>query len=525
MELRPYQLDAIDAALSDFESGLSKLLIVIPTGGGKTIVFSNIAKRTLPGRTLILAHREELIDQAIGKLYQATGIIAGKEKAEFRARLEDGVVVASVQSMQGDRIKRWPVDHFEMIIVDEAHHILAASYKRILAHFSGAKVLGVTATPDRGDKQCVGKFFEKISYQIGLPNLIDQGYLVPIVSKTIPLAIDISAVSSSVGDFNASGLDERLGDMLPSIAENIKKHAAWRRTLVFVPLIVTSHKFVAACKAAGLRAEHVDGNMDDRADILRRFANCEFDVLSNAMLLTEGFDDPGIDAICVLRATRSRALYCQMVGRGTRLASGKKDLLLIDFLWHHEKHSLARPASLIADSRDHEEEMQEVLDAEAQEQVKMGREADSQPELDLHGVSSRVAAERERKIAMEIAKQRQRSEGTIDPIAFADGFDIGLSKFEPCNDFESSPVSPEQSRILKSNGLDADALRNRGQAAMLIDVVMNRARADMATPKQVKLIGKMGHRAPHEATFKEAAEFINQRIRGASTGRKYSFTN
>jgi superfamily II DNA or RNA helicase len=205
LEQRPYQEEAVAAVIRGFAE-FKRQFLVCPTGGGKTVIFAKLAEHYSPNRTLVVAHREELLQQARDKLLSATGLAAEIEAADRRASLAAPVVVASVQSLsRAARRERFPAGHFGLVVVDEAHHVLAASYKRVLAHFSGAKVLGVTATPDRGDKREIGEVFENIAYEIGLVELVKAGFLSRIQVRTIPLRIDISGVNSVAGD---SSVDE-----------------------------------------------------------------------------------------------------------------------------------------------------------------------------------------------------------------------------------------------------------------------------------------------------------------------------
>ena len=227
MNLRPYQIDCVDAVHSALKE-VDKTLVVVPTGGGKTVIFSKLAAAN-SGKTLILAHREELIDQAIKKLHAATGIKAEKEKAEARASKNAKVVVGSIQTLCGQsRLHDWSSDHFSLVIVDEAHHAVSSSYQSILKHFDGtAKVLGVTATPDRADKKNLGSYFQSVAYEISLFDLINANYLSRIQVKSIPLAIDLNSVRSTMGDLNETDLGEALEPYLGEIARAIAdRHGA-----------------------------------------------------------------------------------------------------------------------------------------------------------------------------------------------------------------------------------------------------------------------------------------------------------
>jgi superfamily II DNA or RNA helicase len=349
LDLRPYQLQSINSVLRKW-SEFDRLLGVAPTGSGKTIKFAHIANaRAQTGRVLIMAHRDELIDQARGKLFKACELLSSKEKASDYADPDAGVVVASVQTLaRNSRLQRFARDHFQTVIVDEAHHTLADSYLRILNHFGQAKVLGVTATPDRGDKRDLARFYEDIAFEISLLDLIKDHWLCPIRIKTVPLKIDISAVGMRAGDYSEEELAQSIEPMLHELADAICVNVADRKTLIFTPLVRTADQFADILRQRGLAAESVCGESPDRKGILSRFASGETGVLCNAMLLTEGYDEPSIDCVIPLRPTTIRSLYSQQIGRGTRIHPGKENLLLLDFLWLSRTHDLVGPASLIA---------------------------------------------------------------------------------------------------------------------------------------------------------------------------------
>lgn len=313
MILRPYQNAFVSGVARGFHEGFMRQLGVLPTGGGKTICFANIAQRfheKRGERTLVLAHREELITQAADKIKQATGLEASIEKAGDHADRSAPVVVASIQTMQGARLESWNPDHFGLIVCDEAHHVLADQWQTTLARFN-SRVLGVTATPDRGDKKNLATFFENLAYEIGILDLISQGFLAPVKIKAVPLRIDLADVKSTAGDYDAKALDAAIAPYLSQIARYIAENCQERRRIVtFLPLISTSQRFAEECQAVGIDARHIDGASPDRAEILKGFSAGKFRLLSNAMLLTEGWDEPGVDCLLVLRPTRSRPLYC-----------------------------------------------------------------------------------------------------------------------------------------------------------------------------------------------------------------------
>lgn len=495
MNLRPYQQSAADAIC---QWQYRRQLAVLPTGSGKTIIFADVASRE-PGRTLILCHRDELVRQAMDKLYLARGLVAEVEKADERASACAKVVVGSVQSLRGDRLLRWPEDHFSLIICDEAHHSVSDSWRAVLNHFGSAKVLGVTATPDRGDKRNLGEFYEHIAAEVPLLDLIRQGYLSPITVKSLPLQIDLSAVKSTAGDLDAGDLGDALEPYLGAIAGAIKEHAFMRRTLCFLPLIATSRKFVDACRGAGIRAEHVDGESPDRADILRRFARWEFDLLSNAMLLTEGYDDPGIDCLVVLRPTRSRPLFAQMVGRGTRVEPVcKENLLLLDFLWLHERHSITRPAHLIA-----ENELEASLITAA------AAKGGGQTEFDLEELATSAAADREDALRKQLADKQKRRGKTITAEEFALlHHDAHLADYEPVMKWERDAMTAPQAKMLKRAHIDLATVRGKGHASAIIGKIISGQKLTLASEAQRRAMRFAGAPNWQTATQADARKFF-----------------
>jgi len=500
MNLRPYQKDAILAVESGWGEA-SKQLAVVPTGGGKTIIFASLAARNR-GRTLILAHREELIGQAADKIQRATGITADVEKAERWADPTAKVVVASVQTLTGDRLNRWPSDHFSLVVCDEAHHAVSNSWQKTLARFDmHADVLGVTATPDRGDKKDLGVYFQRVAAEVRLVDLIRDGYLSPITIRSVPLKIDLSAVKSTAGDLDAGQLGSALDPYLDQIAQALKEHAPGRRTLAFLPLIATSEKFADACRRAGLRAEHVDGYDAERKSKLERFASWEWDVLSNAMLLTEGYDDPGIDCILNLRPTKSRPLYAQMIGRGTRVEPLKDDLLVLDFLWMHERHSLSRPAHLVASSDAEADAITEL----SQEKAEGGGDG----QLDLLEAVSDAAEKREKKLAEELRKQVGKRGKYITAEEFAlRHHELAIAEYEPALPWEHKPPTERQAFALKRAGVDPASVRGRGHASKILDIHFKGQALTLASPAQRKLLARFGHPSPDVASVVDFRKFM-----------------
>ncbi|MDT2734226.1 DEAD/DEAH box helicase, partial [Enterococcus thailandicus] len=482
MQLRPYQQEAREAIQKEWSDGRKKTLLVLPTGCGKTIVFSKVIEdRVRMGeRVLVLAHRGELLDQASDKLQKSTGLKTATEKAEktslgsfFR------VVVGSVQTLQQEkRLSKFPPDFFDTIVVDEAHHCISNGYQRVLKHFEEASVLGVTATPDRGDMKNLGSYFESLAYEYTLPKAIKEGYLSPIKALTIPLKLDLSAVKQQAGDFSSRDLGTALDPYLENIADEMIKHCSNRKTVVFLPLVKTSQKFKAILNERGFKAAEVNGSSQDRAEILEDFENDKYNVLCNSMLLTEGWDCPSVDCIIVLRPTKVRSLYSQMVGRGTRLYEGKEELLLLDFLWHTERHELCHPAHLIASSDEVAKKMTENIEESGQAvDLEM---AESQAETD-------VLAEREEALAKQLAEMRRRKQKLVDPLQFEMSIQAeDLSNYVPSFGWEMAPPSDKQVKALEKLGILPDQIDNAGKANLMLDRLNKRKEEGLATPKQIR---------------------------------------
>ena len=512
MELRPYQQQAKDAIFSEWKNGIKKTLLVLPTGCGKTIVFAKVAEECVKGgsRVLILAHRGELLDQAADKIGKSTGLGCATEKAEqtclgswFR------IVVGSVQSMMREkRLNQFPNDYFNTIIIDEAHHCISDSYQKVLRHFPDAEVLGVTATPDRGDMQNLGTVFESLAYEYTLPKAIKEGYLSPIKAVTIPLKIDMSAVGVQAGDFKSGDIATALDPYLESIAEEMEKYCSNKKTVVFLPLVKTSQKFRDILNNHGFKAAEVNGDSKDRAEILEAFDKDQYNVLCNSMLLTEGWDCPSVDCIVVLRPTKVRSLYCQMVGRGTRLSpeTNKDHLLLLDFLWHTERHELCHPASLICESAEVAQKMTENMEKDAGCVIDI-EEAEKTASED-------VVAQREEALAKQLSEMKRRKKRLVDPLQFEMSIQAeDLSGYVPAFGGEMAPPSDGQKKTLEKLGILPDAIENAGKASKILDRLDKRRREGLTTPKQIRFLESRGFQ--HVGTWQfETAKNMIDRIAG-----------
>ncbi|MFH0899075.1 MAG: DEAD/DEAH box helicase [Pseudomonadota bacterium] len=498
IEFRPYQSESIEAVLRELATHRSTLL-VLPTGTGKTIVFAEVAKRCRRiGRILVLAHREELLHQAVTKI-EAAGLTAAIEQADQRVAplFMPDVIVASVATLaRPARREAFAPEAFALVVVDEAHHAIASSYLAILRYFTSARILGVTATPDRGDGSMLAKVFQSVAYQYEIRDAIDDGYLSPIVQHTVDVeGLDLRQVKTTYGDFEVGALSrvlEQEGN-LHGVAAPLVELAGDRQTLVFASSVAHAQALVQVLERyAPGRSIALDGSADSehRRAVLEAFSRGDYQYLVNCALFTEGFDCPSISCVAVARPTQSRALYTQMIGRGTRLAPGKSDLLVLDFAGNAGKHSLVCPSDILGGN-----EPPEVL-ARAKKLLL------EKPEQLVHEAidqaRDQIAVEERKRV---LAQARYRATA-VDP------FQV-LRCAPKRTAYANLPASEKQREILerfKVAGLPEHF--SRGQASALIGRLIERSRAGLCTYKQAHLLSKHGVDS-EGITFEKAREIID----------------
>jgi len=359
IELRPYQYECIEAIETAEKTGTHRQLVALPTGTGKTIIFTTVAKKR-NGRTLILAHRDELIQQAVDKLKMVwDGASVGVAKAEHN-EVDKQVVVGSVQTVSREnRLEQLPTD-FDFIVSDEAHHSIAMSYRRIYEYLgvysedseelkTETLHLGVTATPQRTDKIGLSDIFDRITFQRSICDFIPD-YLCDLRCVQIMTHISIDGVENWAGDLRTEQLSALLNtaNCNELIVEAWKEHALGRLTLCFTTDVAHARDLCDTFRAYDIKAAWLCGEtpIDERRDILAKFAQGEIEVLTNCAVLTEGYDCPALDSIILARPTKSTLLYTQMIGRGTRTYPGKKDCLILDVSCISTEHNLVSFPSL-----------------------------------------------------------------------------------------------------------------------------------------------------------------------------------
>lgn len=347
--LRPYQQEAVDAVLSARRAGLRRMVVCLPTGAGKTVIFARLS-RLARREVLVLAHREELLTQAREKIEhalrdargEASEALVAVEQGERRAPAAAKVVIASIRSLHEERLERLlEARDFGLVIYDECHHAAAEDNLRVLRRLGAftagwtGTLLGFTATTQRGDGQGLDRVFEQIVYSQTLPDLIEQGYLVRLRGYRIATNADLSRLSGEGLDFVEEELAEAVDieERNALVARSIQELARDRRTIAFCVTVNHARHLCHALNALGVPAGLVHGMMksEDRARALSDFREGRTVVLTNVGVLTEGFDDPGVSCVAMARPTRNEGLYAQCVGRGTRLFPGKSDCLILDF--------------------------------------------------------------------------------------------------------------------------------------------------------------------------------------------------
>lgn len=334
--LRPYQLDLVSRVGEQVAAGRRRILLVLPTGGGKTVVAAQLIQESVHSgqRVLFLAHRRELIHQTSQKLH-SVGIDHGVILAGHPTRPGERVQVAAIatlhaRAVRGSAMELPPAD---LVLIDEAHHVRARTYQQILNGYPQAVTLGLTATPCRGDGRGLGNAFETLVEGPSVAELIAGGFLVP-ARVYAPSEPDLTGIRVERGDYIEAQLAERVNtvELVGDIVEHWLRLGEGRRTVVFACGIQHSVHLRNRFREAGVLAEHIDGGTpaDERDFILARLADGSVDVLCNAMVLTEGWDSPSVSCLVLARPTKSLGLYRQMVGRVLRPAPGKADCLVLD---------------------------------------------------------------------------------------------------------------------------------------------------------------------------------------------------
>ncbi len=527
MRLRDYQEAAAEGVFREFAEH-SSTLAVLPTGLGKTVLFSEVIRRMhdMGKRAMVLAHREELIVQAADKIRRVTGLEAQVEMGEYHVTPYFGemppVVVSTVQTQcaggdGGGRMSKFDPQDFGLVVIDEAHHATAGTYRRCVDWYRQnpeCKVLGVTATPDRADEAALGQVFESVAYEYGVLDAINGGWLVPVEQQMVTVGtLDFSGVRTTAGDLNQGELAEVMEDErnLQGVAVPTVEVCGERRAIVFAATVAQAERL---CEIINRyrpdSAAWVCGktDRDERRETLGRFRAGKVQFVVNVGVLTEGFDDAGVQVVVMARPTKSRALYAQMAGRGTRpaeeiagrlgdlptaaercaaiRASSKPSCLIVDFCGNAGRHKLCCSADILGGNVD------EDVVAEVARRVREG------------GKPVDVSEELER-VKAEIAERKRREAATRAGLLARAQFLV--TKIDPFDQWDLAPVaergwdrgrrfSPKQSQVLLERiGVDPEKIPY-GQGKQLLDEYFRRVQQGMASLKQAALLKRRGFSMP-----------------------------
>jgi ATP-dependent helicase IRC3 len=518
LTLRPYQQEAIEAVLAAEVCGIRRPLIALPTGCGKTVIFAHLIGQR-DGRSLVLVHRDELIAQAAEKLSViAPGLEVGIVKA---ARDEVGApcVLASVQTLSREsRLARLPLG-FETVIVDEAHHAVAETYRRILTavgsfNAGGPLTVGVTATPMRGDQVGLKAVFQEIVYKRSILDMILGGYLADVRGIQVGLKVDFRRLHTRAGDF----LDREVEDLLMEadapeyLCQAYREHARQRKALCFTPTVNMAMLMADRLRSIGVAAEMVCGEtpIDERRATLQRLKSGETRVVCNCAVLTEGFDEPSVDCIVLMRPTKSLTLYTQMVGRGTRPFPGKTDCVVLDLVGATTRHDLRTVASLAGlplEALKDGESLTEATERQTAERLRF------QGQL----VAKRVDLFRRRPLYW-----MRRDEDFV--LGLGDDGWIVLSQMPDATDASErwdvqhvrreggSTVVASDLSLAYAQGFAEDRARTAGAGGLVNPYAHWRKAPVTERPKMVALLAKWGVPMPATMTAGEAADVISMEL-------------
>lgn len=524
MPLRYYQQEAKEAiqyALCEYD----RVLLAMGTGGGKTVIAAHLIQDFLPSRCLFLADQDELCTQPLTVINRETHIIPALEKGKDRANLQAKVVVGSSQTMmQKNRLEAYPPKWFDYAIVDEAHRGRKRD-RKILEHVA-RKVIGMTATPFTVDLKTLSDDYDEVAYQMPMAKLINEGFASPWRLIRLPVEIDLSNVATSrlegSMEYDADSLSTTIAPYYERILQLLKEHANDRKIGVFLPLIKSSEAFAAMARRIGFTAMHVDGKSEDRNEIIERFRNGGFQMITCSNLLTTGVDIPIADCFVPLTPMRSPIKYQQAFGRFERLlpgvidhlpgkwqveerklaiaASDKPDTLIVDFLWQHDKLNVYKPENMIAASA---EEAAEIF-----ERVKQMKSP-----ADIMAIQKLVQEEREAAIVKKLEEVAMRTTtNRVAPTTF--GFLIGshkLMEYEPVSGWELDRPSAAQLARLEEYGIDIGLVKSKGLAVKLMDACIHRARFRLASVNQLHALSqaKIKH-DPKRITGREANRLLSE---------------
>ena len=543
MKSRPYQKSAEDNTIGLWRSGSTSLLGVMPTGTGKTIVIAGIIRRMFPRRTLVVAHRQELIWQAKDKIKTVTGFEVDVEMGEYKSttngdlfKPQARVIVSTIQTLTagGDgagRMGKFNPDDFGLLVIDEAHHSTSSSYRKVMDYFRtnpNLKILGVTATPDRSDKEALGQIFDQVSFDYEILDAIKDGWLVPIQQQMVSIeGLEYGDIRTTAGDLNQADLEAVMMNEknLQGIASSSIEIVGDRRGIGFASSVAHAKTLSDIFN----RHQHgmsgfVHGGTDkeERRKIIFDFAQGKIQWLWNCGVFTEGFDDSGVEVIVMARPTKSRSLYAQMAGRATRphesiahqlnnvtiaslrramiARSVKPSCLIVDPVGNSGKHKLMTTADILGGNVS--EQAIEAAKTSARKSGKPVMMAQSllEEEQRLEEIKQKEQAELARKARL-VGKATYKTT-TIDPFALFDVKPIANTGTDKGKQF-----TERQREFLKKRGFDPDKM-DYARGKQLIGIMMERLDKHLCSIKQAAILKR--HGCEVNVNFDQASAMIDQ---------------
>ena len=501
--LRPYQEECLQKVKEAFLE-FNRVLIVMSTGSGKTILFNDLAKQFVSQNknVLVLAHREELLFQAAEKMERFNSIPFSMIKSGYDVDMSKHYFVASVQSLcKEDRLKKFPKDFWSLIICDEAHHLTAKTYQDILNYFENYKLLGVTATERKSEAKKFASMFDTKAYEYDIRQMITEGYGSKIIARNANISVDLTNVRVVSGDFCVNELDREVSKKFDTIANYINNELKYRRSiLIFTPRVESAIALAENLQKKGMSAAAISGQSKDRADKILHFKNGDIRILVNAILLSEGTDIPQIDCIINLRPTLSTIFYNQVIGRGLRLAPKKENCLVVDCLWNTSKDVL-HPANIFAKEESVCRMMKDFLVSNVNRSFDM---------MVLEKYFDFACHFKEMESARLLTFNNLTKKGLKDYRIFAFIFNHSeLLQYEPIYGWEMLPPTQKQVEFIEKSGISSSNL-TKGLASKIIDVIIKRIEKKQCTVKQVFFMSSKGifDKAP-EITFDVAREIMD----------------
>lgn len=526
---RHYQTATVTALNQGWAEGFTRQLVVWATGTGKGSLAAMLAEDIVRAgkKMLFFAHRESLIRQTAKRIAEHGGVEVEIEMAGERASLHAQVVCASIQTLQStNRLTGFPDDHFDLVVIDESHHSVADGYVKVMNYFhygaesltegwqvplrgtpykAKCRIVGLTATPDIQGKKSLGDIYQKAVPPYDLLAAVKDGYLVRPISMSIPLKVDLRGLkatrTSHGSDISDGALSERLAPVLMELAAQVAAMAKDRKTVVFVPSVECAKIMDKHLREEGMDSSFVSGACPDAMDKLEAFrAKGRGSVIANALMITEGVDIPDVSCVVIARATKARGFYTQMCGRASRplpglidhlltaeerraaiLASAKPNFLILDPLWVSDRLNLVQPYFLVTSNPQKAKLMEDAAGA-----VNDLAEMEITAERDLLDA-----------LAKEAKKHSKKKARTIDPLTYASLTESpDIASYQPKSEWDALKPDPGQIAYMEKRGLGA--VDTRGLAELIILRDIEREKMNLATPKQMQFLTRLGF-SDHDA--------------------------